>query len=408
MAIAFIRQAAGTTFGTSRVQAITATTAGNTLILVLLHQATGAVTVADSAGQTWTLAGDTVNATPTAAASQYKIGIYYRLNSASVTSVTATTASSTIAMNVSEWSGVTGFGSVAVKYDASTGTTSGAASVTAAVGDLVISGSAYFKSADGATVAAPFTALTPTGTSTTREASAYSIRSSAGAAAPVWTYDTPGAPNVGTVTAAFSSTVVTKSGSTAGSATWTGSASGKRAPRATATGTNQWTGTATGSTPHKGSSAGSHMWAGQTSGIASRAGNATGLTTWQSTASGITNMSGHANQVFGWSGSAEGFTPTSGHSTGDALWLGDAQGSTTPKAAATGTHQWGSQAAGHTSRRGSATSTLTYTGAAEGTNAHYGETTATGTLQPRQWAGHTWQRNKYGHLDPNRWDGNLA
>lgn len=109
-------------------------TLGNTLILYVASN--GANTVSDNAGNVWTLAGDTASAGATA----QRVGqVYYTVDADPITSVTVTrTGSTNWSIKMTEWSGVSAFGSSDTKSAPT------APSVTAAADDMVIAGAFYY------------------------------------------------------------------------------------------------------------------------------------------------------------------------------------------------------------------------------------------------------------------------
>lgn len=199
MAQTFIRQSGSSGYTSSLTHTISASAAGNALIAVVLHQSGTAMTITSNAGGTWQKA----TSTEALASGQYKVDIWYLLDAPSTTSVAVATGASTsaLAINVSEYSGVTSLSAVDAKYGNSGDPD---ASVTAVSGDLIISGLAYYNSEDSATVAAPFTRLGAAGLSTTRLASARGIANTDGPITPGWTYPVAGSyASRGTVLAAF-------------------------------------------------------------------------------------------------------------------------------------------------------------------------------------------------------------
>lgn len=193
MALSVVRtSAAGFSYATSRVQTITAPAVGNSLIAVIEHQMTGTLSVTDNAGNTWTRrAGSEDGSTP--ATGQFKIDIWDCIGITSghaPTSVTLsdTGSSSVLATTIYEVAGSLTFGSAAANTIPSTTTgTSPQPSVTALVGDLVITGESYYAPSNSATVASPYTVVVGSGTSTTRYDSAYWVATSAGATSAYFT-----------------------------------------------------------------------------------------------------------------------------------------------------------------------------------------------------------------------------
>ncbi|WDF34558.1 hypothetical protein PTW37_06570 [Arthrobacter agilis] len=192
----------GTTFGGVRNHAIPATTAGNMLVAVVLHQSSGALTVA-STGAAWVRAVTSEVAT---ASGQYKIDIWYALKAPSTTSVSFTASpNSALAPVVSEYSGVKALRAVDAKYTKAL--SEAGAGVTVNPGDLAIAGISYYSTTDTATPAVPFLTLGRTGTSTSRMAAAYHLPTAAGPAIAGWEYAPEGSPGVydrATVMAVFS------------------------------------------------------------------------------------------------------------------------------------------------------------------------------------------------------------
>lgn len=194
MAIAFVRAAAGTTFGGTRTQAVTASVAGNTLVAKVLHQSSGPLTIT-SAGVTWVKGVSSDAATPTAATGQYKVDIWYALNAPSTTSVVfAASPNSTLAVTVSEFSGVGSMRFASASYTKALDDPGAGGS--ANIGELVIVGLSYYATTDTGTPIAPFQILGRTGTSTSRLASAYQIATVAGPKTANWDYPPEGSPSV--------------------------------------------------------------------------------------------------------------------------------------------------------------------------------------------------------------------
>lgn len=101
---------------------------GNTLVLFVASS--GADTVTDTAGNTWSLAADTGLVGATA---QRTGQVYYCVNAKPVTAITLTSAASTSrSVKLTEWSGVRAFGSADVRSNTPPPV------VTAAIGDMVI------------------------------------------------------------------------------------------------------------------------------------------------------------------------------------------------------------------------------------------------------------------------------
>lgn len=200
MPIAFIRQSTGTTFGGTRNQSITTSVSGNTLVLTVLHQSSGTLTVSSNAGGTWVRAAASADA---GSPGQYKVDIWYLSNAPATSTVTiAASPNSTLAVNVSEYSGVGAFRVAEAKHTVPEGASGVALSANA--GELLISGMGYYSTTDNATPTAPYTLLGRTGTSTTRMAAAYTITSATGESSPQWSYAVDNSNyNRGTVLAAF-------------------------------------------------------------------------------------------------------------------------------------------------------------------------------------------------------------
>lgn len=215
MAISIVQQKAASAYAQSVSCSPAATVAGNAVILRVLHQSTGNLLVTDSAGQTYTYAGDIADAAQASGQTsydQYKVAIYYKLGSASITSVTVSSdqaANKAIGVSVLEASGVQGFGSIGSKFyntnqNNFTTTPAGPALSTVA-GDLVVAACSFYNSASGATVASPLTIQDPLGVSTVQEANAAGL-ATASTTTPAFTLPSGAANGVGVVAATFLST----------------------------------------------------------------------------------------------------------------------------------------------------------------------------------------------------------
>lgn len=190
MAIAFVRQATANGALPSQPVTITASTAGNALILIISYAtgATNAVTgVTDNASNAWAKAAE-----GWLAGSSTRVEIWYVLNATSATTVTVAKPTTSAAfVNVSEWSGV----ATTAAFD--TGTGGGEASSTSKTAgpistafapDLVIAGVSYPSGTATATLnTAGYTALTGGLNGTQTGAFAYQIVSSAGSYSVNWT-----------------------------------------------------------------------------------------------------------------------------------------------------------------------------------------------------------------------------
>lgn len=209
--------AAGGSYAATRQQPFTST-AGNALVLVVLHQGQAITSVTDTAGNTWTLAADSASV---GAPSQYQVAVYYCLNAKAITSVTVTCPATTaIVTNVSQWAGVGGFRGGAAKYAATGGAQPAPSAVAVQAGDVLVGGGAYYAAAQGETVAAPFVQMNDAGVSTTQLAVAYDVADTAGTVGPVWTQP-DGTKPFGSATVALSpaGTTATVTVTTAGETT---------------------------------------------------------------------------------------------------------------------------------------------------------------------------------------------
>lgn len=235
MSVSLVGQVAGSGFSTSLTVSRT-TTAGNLLVACIEHQGGTVSSVTDTAGNVWVAGPDTYGST---ALNQQRVAIWYCLNAAAVTSITATqSASSALLVNLSEWSGLTTEVASAVVVSTS-GSSNTPASVTASVGDLVVGAGAYYESGSvrADTINSPYTALTGASISSTFMCAAYQV-AAAGSTGPVWSLSPSVA--VGAVTVQFTgATTATASGTVS----LTGAGSGVGA--ATAPGTLTLTGAAT-------------------------------------------------------------------------------------------------------------------------------------------------------------------
>lgn len=164
-------------------------TAGNTL--VVFCNSNGSNTVTDSAGNTWTLAGDTI---PLGATSQRQGQMYYCVNADPVTSVTISRASSTnFNVSLTEWQGVKGFRS------ARSVSQPGDETIDASAGDLLISTHfTYSASSSPKTVPSDYTELTPSVRANFILSIGYRQAASNGTHIAGW-----GTGNAGVITAAF-------------------------------------------------------------------------------------------------------------------------------------------------------------------------------------------------------------
>lgn len=114
------------------------TTAGSTLVLSTTISAGAEPTITDTAGNTWVKAASTVDV---GASGQRRGSVYYCINAAAVTSVSATSASNqNWSAVVSEWSGVDSF-----RDATAVNTPSNGAPVGAVAGDLVLSSVFYYE-----------------------------------------------------------------------------------------------------------------------------------------------------------------------------------------------------------------------------------------------------------------------
>lgn len=176
------------------VTSITGGGSGRALVaLISLRASTGSsVTgVTDSAGNTWTFASMGRHASSAA-----RIEIWYCLNAAPVTSVTATLeAAVKAAMNVSEWQGVrTALAIEGVADTGGAGTALTSGPITTTVEDVVVIGAVTSTTTGTRTLdaGAGFTALTAfrtTGGSDTIATAAYRITTATGTYHATWTED---------------------------------------------------------------------------------------------------------------------------------------------------------------------------------------------------------------------------
>ena len=174
--VAKIGQNTNSTWGTSAVTNYSST-AGNTLVLAV--SSLGSNTITDTAGNTWTLLADT---TAGSTDGQSVGQVYYCINAAAVTSVTlARATNSTMAISLTEWSNVAEMRNFTVGG-------SGAASVQATTGDLVM-GSMFHFSASGTPAATPsgYAGLTPVVNGTFVNDGAYKIATTTGLQDIAWT-----------------------------------------------------------------------------------------------------------------------------------------------------------------------------------------------------------------------------
>lgn len=193
MPIAFVQKSTpkAQSSGTTIQGLLGATAAGNCVIAVVQHQSAGVVSLTDSAGQTWQELCDTQDL---GATSQRRVAIWCKLNSASITSVTATLdASGATRMFLYEYSGIASVrGASAGGHSTSTSppsiTVSGVQPgdmVLGAIGynqavagtrlDTLVSGQGYSELDSFDNSAAP------------RMSSAASIRTASGTTGPSWT-----------------------------------------------------------------------------------------------------------------------------------------------------------------------------------------------------------------------------
>ena len=159
-----------------------------------------------------------------------------------------------------------------------------------------------------------------------------------------------------------------------GGVSWQGAAAGQRTPIATAAGSTTWAGAAVGQAPQvgqaSGTATGSTAWAGTATGKRTGVAVANGTTTWAGAAVGTTTRRGTATGAMTWAGTATGTAPTVdgryGTATGATTWAGAAAGERHPHGTATGTTTWTGTATATLDRAGTATGTTTWTGTATG------------------------------------------
>lgn len=159
-----------------------------------------------------------------------------------------------------------------------------------------------------------------------------------------------------------------------GGVSWQGAAAGQRTPVATAAGSATWAGAAVGQAPQvgqaSGTATGTTTWAGTAAGKRTGVAVANGTTTWAGAAVGTTTRSGTAIGTMTWAGAAAGTAPTVdgryGTAAGATTWAGAAAGERHPRGTATGTTTWTGAATATLDRAGTATGTTTWTGTATG------------------------------------------
>lgn len=155
-------------------------------------------------------------------------------------------------------------------------------------------------------------------------------------------------------------------GTATGSTTWTGTAAGKRSPKATATGSTTWTGTSSGKRVAKATATGATTFTGSAAGVRAPKATATGATTWTGTATGKRTPKATATGATTWTGAATGKRVAKATATGDTTWTGAATGKRVAKATGTGLTTWTGSAVASSSGTGTATGATTWTGSATG------------------------------------------
>jgi hypothetical protein len=165
------------------------TTAGNALVLfIILNSQTGAVSgIADSATNTWALAGATFQS-----GTNTRLECWYALNAAAITSVTVTYAAARVTgFNFTEWSGVATVSALdqATFQGAASSTTLTTGNITTLnANDLILAGISYSVSTTGTLATGTFTALTDiTNGASQRGRAAYRVVSSTGTYNVSWT-----------------------------------------------------------------------------------------------------------------------------------------------------------------------------------------------------------------------------
>lgn len=204
--IAVIGTATRTLFGASNALSYSSQ-AGNSLALAVLHQGGTVTSVFDSAGNVWTKDVDTL--ATNGAANEGRVDIWHCANATAITSVTATTAtSSALELTVVEYSGgdnttpVRAVNSSFIAGSSGTPGTPAATTVAAQAGDLVISTLGYFSS--GAvrldTIQSPYTNVPAGSITSTFQAVGYHIAT--GTEGAQWAFS-GSAANRGTAVVAF-------------------------------------------------------------------------------------------------------------------------------------------------------------------------------------------------------------
>lgn len=178
-------------------------------------------------------------------------------------------------------------------------------------------------------------------------------------------------------------------GAAAGSVTWAGSATGKRAPVGSASGGVLWAGSASGEKDPEGASNGGWQVAGAAQGASERRGAAAGAVQWSGSAQGVSQPLGEASGGVSWAGTASGGAGAGGIASGGTLWSGSAAGEHASAGLASGGAAWSGSAGGTIPSEGAASGQIGWAGLAEGKTKHSGTAgegawwsgTATGTIE---------------------------
>lgn len=165
--------------------------------------------------------------------------------------------------------------------------------------------------------------------------------------------------------------VVPRGGTATGTWNFTGNATGKRTPKASATGVWTFTGAAVGKRVPKGTAAGTWNYIGSVVGKRSPKATAVGSATWTGTAIGTAPVvgakTGVATGATAWVGTAVGKRAPKASSTGTWSFSGASTGKRAPKATISGVWTFSGSAAGKRTPKAAATGSWTFTGTATGT-----------------------------------------
>jgi hypothetical protein len=185
-------------------------------------------------------------------------------------------------------------------------------------------------------------------------------------------------------------------GTATGSFSFSGAASGARAPKGSATGTLSFSGAASGASARSGSATGTWQFSGAAAGgQPANEGEASGALSFSGLAAGVSTRSGSASGTWDFTGSAAGEHDAEGGGSGSVSFSGAASGEREPKGSGSGGLAFSGTASGVTDRSGSATGTLAWFGLASSSSIKTGSGTgsyayagaATGTRQPKGGAG---------------------